>query len=81
MDLFLEEIYLKNKGLIIAGNVGVGKTMSLIYLYKKLIEKMTLRILETGDIFSLQPSKTSSKIAVFLLRNCLICFIMMKESL
>jgi len=65
LDLFLEEIYLKNKGLIIAGNVGVGKTMSLIYLYKKLIEKMTLRILETGDIFSLQPSKTSSKIAVF----------------
>jgi len=38
--------------------------------------------LETGDIFSLQPSKTSSKICSFFCSaTCLICFIMMKESL
>jgi len=65
IDKKLTEMFNNNSGFIISGGVGVGKTMSLIYIYKQIISNLSKEIREKEDIFSCDLNRFSKRIQVF----------------
>ena len=65
IDKKLAEMFTNNLGFIISGGVGVGKTMSLIYVYKQIINNLSKEVREKEDAFLCDLDKYSKRVQVF----------------
>lgn len=65
IDEFLEKLFKDGTGFVLSGGVGVGKTMALIYVYKRIIQKLAERALTQGDPYLYQFENYISYIKFF----------------
>jgi DNA replication protein DnaC len=65
VDKKLSEMFFNNSGFIISGGVGVGKTMSLIYIYRQIIDHLSRESRDTQDVFLCDFSRYSKRIQVY----------------
>lgn len=54
IDKHLDTLFKDGVGFILSGGVGVGKTMALIYIYKKIIEELSKKALIEEDPYLYQ---------------------------
>jgi len=57
IDKLLPSFFKQEKGIILSGPVGVGKTMALIYIYKRTMQFQLEQIIKRGDIFTFSPQE------------------------
>ena len=65
IDKQLNILFTQDKGFILSGDVGVGKTMALIYIYRQIIKYLSKEARETQDAYLYQLNRYSSKIQFF----------------
>lgn len=65
IDRQLNILFTQDKGFVLSGDVGVGKTMSLIYIYREIIKYLSKEARETQDVYLYQLNRYSGKIQFF----------------
>jgi len=65
IDRQLNILFTQDKGFILSGDVGVGKTMALIYIYTRIIKYLSKEAREAQDAYLYQLNRYSSKIQFF----------------
>lgn len=65
LDKKLVDLFNNHTGIILSGNVGVGKTMALIYIYKKIIEYFSKDALDKNDLYLYDFNRYAKKIQVY----------------
>ena len=65
IDEQLNILFRENKGFILSGSVGVGKTMALVYIYKQIIMHLSNEAKETQDAYLYQVNRYLRKIQFF----------------
>jgi len=65
IERIIPSIFSGEKGLIISGSVGVGKTMAMIYIYKRLLEMKAKKALESEDMFLLDIYRMKQDFAFY----------------
>lgn len=65
IDRQLNILFTQNKGFILSGDVGTGKTMSLIYIYRQIIKYLSKEAREAQDAYLYQVNRYSRKIQFF----------------
>ncbi|MEA3313223.1 MAG: hypothetical protein U9Q18_02470 [Caldisericota bacterium] len=65
LDRHLNILFRENKGFILSGGVGVGKTMALIYIYTRIIKYLSKEAREKQDAYLYQLNRYSGEIQFF----------------
>jgi len=65
IDRHLNILFRENKGFILSGGVGIGKTMALIYIYKQIINHLSKEAREKQDAFLYYVGRFSKKTQFF----------------